>query len=96
VLAPLLTTRLHFPANRHNLAACPRLVERLKDGLSGPLTLISAPTGYGKTTLLSEWRSSTGKNMPAGWFSLDAADNDPVRFIHYLVAALKTINQVLV
>jgi LuxR family transcriptional regulator, maltose regulon positive regulatory protein len=66
-------------------------VERLQGGLSGPLTLISAPAGSGKTTLLSQWRLGVGANLPAAWLSLDPADNDLARFLQYLSAALETV-----
>ena len=66
----------------------PGLVARLQKGLQGPLTLISAPAGSGKTSLLSEWRAGPGYAYPAAWISLDADDNDPVNFFHYLTASL--------
>ncbi len=69
----------------------PRLIERLNEGLPAghKLTLISAPAGFGKTTLVSEWVA--GCERPAAWLSLDEGDNDPARFLTYLVAALQTI-----
>ena len=67
----------------------PRLIERLNEGLRRKLTLISAPAGFGKTTLLSEWVSACGR--PAAWLSLDEGDKDPARFLAYLVAALQTV-----
>jgi LuxR family maltose regulon positive regulatory protein len=67
----------------------PRLIERLNAGLHHKLTLISAPAGFGKTTLLSEWVAGDGH--PVAWLSLDEGDNDPARFLAYLVAALQTI-----
>ena len=73
---------------RPALVRRPHLVERLQAGLSGPLTLVSAPAGTGKTTLLSEWRAGLGCRTPVAWISLDAADNDPLRFFQYLLAAL--------
>jgi LuxR family maltose regulon positive regulatory protein len=60
----LLTTKLYFPSTRPALVPRPRLLERLQSGLRGPLTLISAPAGYGKTTLLSEWRAGPGASLP--------------------------------
>ena len=70
----------------------PRLGERLKEGMGRKLTLISAPAGFGKTTLLSEWRMlHLGEEYPLAWISLDEGDNDPARFLAYLVAALRTI-----
>jgi LuxR family maltose regulon positive regulatory protein len=69
------------------------LIERLSVGLrrGGKLTLVSAPAGFGKTTLLSEWAASAGR--PVAWLSLDEDDNDPARFMSYLVAALHTIGE---
>ncbi len=58
-------------------------------GLSGKLTLISASAGFGKTTLASEWLANCER--PAAWLSLDEGDNDPTRFLTYLVAALQTL-----
>ncbi len=92
----LLATKFFFPKSHHNLVARPRLVQRLQEGLDGPLTLVSAPAGYGKTTLLSEWRSTAGKDKLAGWLALDPADNDPRRFWLYLTAALNSISPALV
>ena len=85
--APLLSTKFHLPPTRNHLVPRPRLVERLKTGLQGPLTLVSAPAGYGKTTLVSEWRSSIGRDWPVAWLSLEAEDNDLALFLKYLVAA---------
>jgi ATP/maltotriose-dependent transcriptional regulator MalT len=67
----------------------PRLLERLNEGLHRNLTLISAPAGFGKTTLVSEW--VTFSKRPTSWLSLDEGENDPARFLTYLVAALQTI-----
>jgi len=89
--APLLATKLYRPLHRPGVVARPRLIERLNEGLAlgRKLTLLSAPAGFGKTTLVSEWSASSG--LPVAWLSLDAGDNDPARFIAYLVAALQTI-----
>ena len=68
----------------------PRLINRLTEGLARKLILISAPAGFGKTTLLGEW---VGRNeWPVAWVSLDESDNDPTRFLTYIVAALQTID----
>ena len=88
---PLLTTKLYFPPARPSLVPRPRLVARLQAGLQGPLTLLSAPAGSGKTMLLSEWRLGPGAGMPVAWLTLDAGDNHPVTFLQYLCAALDTI-----
>lgn len=84
----LLTNKLYFPATRPALVPRPRLLERLQAGLHSPLTLISAPAGYGKTTLLSEWRAGPGAGLPVGWLSLDPADNDDSLFFQYLAACM--------
>jgi len=86
---PLLTTKLHVPRLRPERISRPRLVERLESGLSRPLTLISAPAGFGKTTLVAEWLASSRR--PSAWLSLDEQDNDPTRFLAYLTAALRAI-----
>jgi LuxR family maltose regulon positive regulatory protein len=87
---PLLQTKLYIPPPRPNLVSRPRLIERLNAGLQRKLTLVSAPAGFGKTTLLSEWVADCGR--PVAWLSLDEGDNDPVRFFTYLVAALQTLD----
>ena len=87
---PILTTKLYIPPPQPRVVLRPRLIERLNEGLHRKLTLISAPAGFGKTTLLSEWVASSC-SRPAAWLSLDEGDNDPTRFLAYLVAALQTI-----
>ena len=89
--APILTTKLYHPPPRPKVVPRPRLNERLNEGLlaSRKLTLISAPAGFGKTTLISEWVAGCGQ--PVAWLSLDEGDNDPTSFLAYLVAALQTI-----
>jgi len=127
---PILATKLYIPPSRPNLVIRPRLVERLNDGLDGKLTLISAPAGFGKTTLVSSWIldlrfqigdlpakvASQGKIVnlkssmalyahfvmakpppcgnvnPVAWLSLDEGDNDPTRFLAYVIAALQTLD----
>jgi LuxR family maltose regulon positive regulatory protein len=89
-LHPLLATKLHIPRPRTQLVSRARLVERLQQGLAGPLTLVSAPAGFGKTTLLAQWCAQSG--MPVAWLSLEAEDNDPTRFLSYLIAALQTLD----
>lgn len=84
---PLLATKLHFPQVRPNLVLRPRLVAILEKGLRGPLTLISAPAGSGKTTLMEEWRETASNQIPLAWLSLDSADNEPLRFLIYLTAS---------
>ena len=86
----LFAAKLHFPQIRSNLVARPRLMAILEKGLRGPLTLISAPAGSGKTTLMSEWRAHTKNQIPVAWLSLDSADNDPLRFLTYLTASIES------
>src|SRR3990170_3463135 len=92
---PILATKLYVPPPRPKVILRPNLIERLNEGLrqnqgfGRKLTLISAPAGFGKTTLVSEWVA--GCERPAAWVSLDEGDNDPTRFLSYLVAALQTI-----
>lgn len=89
----LLMTKLIPPIVPPLLVARPHLLERLTIGLRGRLTLIAAPAGYGKTTLLSAWQmSEMGINWPVAWLSLDAADNEPIRFWRYTIAALRTLD----
>jgi len=85
----LLATKLYVPPIRPELVPRPRLVERLKAGLRCKLTLVSAPAGFGKTTLLSECAGRC--DGPVAWLSLDKGDNDPARFWAYLIAAVQTI-----
>src|SRR2546421_746117 len=89
-LTPLLATKLHRPLPRAHLVRRPRLAARLTQGMMGPLTLVSAPAGFGKTTLLAQWLAESG--MPVAWLSLEAGDNEPVRFLSYLIAALQTLD----
>lgn len=88
---PLLSTKFYVPQARPNGVSRPRLIERLSEGLSAgrKLTLISAPAGFGKTTLVSEWVTCCAP--PVAWLSLDEGDSDPARFLAYVVAALQTI-----
>ncbi len=88
---PLLETKLHVPRWRRSLVARPRLSERLSRGAESALTLLSAPAGFGKTTVLAEWLAAAPANgRSVAWLSLDQRDNDPALFWTYLVAALKT------
>ncbi len=90
---PILATKVYIPPARPGIVPRLRLVERLSEGPAAgrKLTLISAPAGFGKTTLVSEWLAASGR--PAAWLSLDESDNDPTRFLTYLVAALQTISE---
>ena len=88
---PVLATKLYVPPLQPNIVRRPRLIERLNEGLHRKLTLISAPAGFGKTTLVSEWLAGCGQLV--AWLSLDEGDNDPAGFLAYLVAALQTISK---
>ena len=91
----LLRTKLSPPPVRADRIARPRLTQRFSTSLEHPLILVCAPAGYGKTTLLSEWLTSeTGKQFALAWLSLDDDDNDPARFLTYLVAALGSSDQI--
>ena len=89
-ITPLLATKLHRPLPRAHLVRRPQLAARLTQGVMGPLTLVSAPAGFGKTTLLAQWLAESG--MPVAWLSLEPGDNEPVRFLSYLIAALQTLD----
>lgn len=88
-MTELLTTKLYIPRPRPNLVARPRLVERMNAGLDRKLTLIAAPAGFGKTTLLSEWIPQSPHCVT--WLFLDAGDNDPNQFLSYLIASLQQL-----
>jgi LuxR family maltose regulon positive regulatory protein len=93
----LLATKLYIPPTRLQLVSRPRLTEQLNEGLHRKLTLISAPAGFGKTTLISKWVEdlttiSSKENQyinKVGWLSLDESDSDPVRFLNYFIAAIR-------
>ena len=78
----ILQTKLFIPPLRPSLVPRPRLLQRLNDGAGGKLILVSAPAGFGKTTLICDWLA--GQETPAGWLSLDENDNQPLRFFSYL------------
>jgi LuxR family transcriptional regulator, maltose regulon positive regulatory protein len=92
--AALLETKFYVPRSRRGLVPRPRLSERLDRGAASKLLLVSAPAGFGKTTLLAEWLAAVPA-APAGerlvaWLSLDRGDNDPASFWTYVIAALRT------
>jgi LuxR family maltose regulon positive regulatory protein len=91
---PLLRTKLYLPRVRAQGVARPRLLAQLDHGMTGRLTALVAPPGFGKTTLLAEWANqwaatSDGRNV--AWLTLDAADSEPEQFLRYLIAALRTV-----
>ncbi len=89
---PLLATKLFIPHPRHDLVPRPRLLDQLADGVRGPLTVLAAPAGWGKTTVVVTWCATACNDVeprrPVGWLSLDTGDNDPVRFWTYAFSAL--------
>jgi LuxR family maltose regulon positive regulatory protein len=95
----ILATKLYLPPPRPGIVLRPQLVERLNKGLLAgrKLTVVLAPAGFGKTTLLSEWLSAYSlpernkSGVRAAWLSLEKADREPVRFLAYLIAALQTL-----
>jgi len=98
----LLATKFHIPSRRAGLVVRPRLLEHLQRGLdeNRKLTLISAPAGYGKTTLVAEWianlqAKTSNLKPPISWLSLDEADNDPMRFVRYFLAAFQQVDEAL-
>lgn len=113
LLAPLLATKLYIPrqplAQRTTFVPRPQLLAQLEAGLGGKLTLIAAPAGFGKSTLLSDWSGESAAPLVADaispqtatprpafcWLSLEESDNDPIRFWLYVIAALRSINPVL-
>jgi LuxR family maltose regulon positive regulatory protein len=90
-LEQLLTTKFYIPPLRIDLVPRSHLYDRLNEGSNRKLTLISAPAGFGKSTLVSSWLAEGG--IQAAWLSLDQGDNDPVRFWTYLMAAVQTLHQ---
>lgn len=87
LLTPL-RTKLYIPPLRSGWVSRPRLVKRLDEGLGRKLTLISAPAGFGKTTLLVDWIHR--HKIPAAWFSVDKGDNDPLHFLTYVILGLQS------
>ena len=88
---PLLNTKLYIPPPYPGLVARQRLVEQLERGLQRKLTLVSAPAGFGKTTLLSQWIASSQRRVVC--VSLDKGDNDTTRFLAYILAAVQQIDK---
>ncbi len=87
--SPLLTTKLYRPHAPATLVSRPRLLEALTAGLDQQLILVSAPAGYGKTTVISQWLDSV--NLPWAWMSVDEHDSEPVTFLRYFLAAVRSV-----
>jgi len=86
----MLFTKLHIPPAGNNVVHRSELFDKLNSGLSRKLILVSAPAGYGKTTLISDWISQY--KIPAAWLSLDNSDNDPAIFLSYVVSGIQSIH----
>lgn len=86
----MLLTKLHIPPAGINIVHRSTLFERLNSGLSRKLIIVSAPAGYGKTTLISDWLNQN--KIPAAWLSLDCGDNDPATFLSYLIKGIQSIH----
>jgi LuxR family maltose regulon positive regulatory protein len=92
VLGSVVQTKIYVPRRRGSTVARPQLIDRLNSGVDARLTLISAPAGFGKTTLLSAWLASAPRPAHfAAWLSLDQSDNDPTTFWTYVIAAIQTV-----
>jgi LuxR family maltose regulon positive regulatory protein len=90
--SPLVGTKFYIPKVRRSVVARPRLSERLSRGAESPLTLIAAPAGFGKTTLLSAWLAdSATEHRSVAWLSLDEGDSRPALFWTYVITALQTV-----
>ncbi|HKX30900.1 MAG TPA: LuxR C-terminal-related transcriptional regulator [Blastocatellia bacterium] len=93
---PVLTTKVSIPPLRHDWVLRPRLIKQLDQGLERKLTLVSAPAGFGKTTLVSSWLHGLEDRLPTetciAWLSLEEDDNGPIRFLTHFIAALQRVN----
>jgi LuxR family transcriptional regulator, maltose regulon positive regulatory protein len=85
----LFSTKLFAPSIRTEHVSRPRLIAQVNSGLDKALILVSAPAGYGKTTLVCSWLHET--NTRYTWISLDEGDNDPIHFLQYLLTALQKV-----
>jgi ATP/maltotriose-dependent transcriptional regulator MalT len=88
----LLRSKLEPPEPRRGIAPRAQLLDRLREGRGRNLTLVCAPAGYGKTTLLAQWRMADSARTPFVWLSADEGDQDPVRFWSHLIAGLRTVH----
>jgi LuxR family maltose regulon positive regulatory protein len=87
---PIISTKLHVPQPPASLVSRPRLIARLEAGAQGKLILVSAPAGFGKTSLIAEWANQCREECLVSWVNLDESDNELIRFLGYLIAALQT------
>ncbi|MEM7343149.1 MAG: LuxR C-terminal-related transcriptional regulator [Chloroflexota bacterium] len=96
---PILLTKVRPPRLPHSYIVRERLIDQLNDGRRGKLTLIHAPAGYGKTTLATAWvaaqqqlSAETGKEAATAWLTVEAFDNDPIRFLTYFIGAWQQVD----
>jgi ATP/maltotriose-dependent transcriptional regulator MalT len=89
---PLLRSKLAPPRPRKGIALRGQLLDRLREGRGRRLTLVCAPAGYGKTTVLAQWREADRGRTPFVWMSADEGDEDPVRFWSHLIAGLQAVH----
>ena len=90
----VLGTKIHVPVPRRDLVPLAQLAQELVSADSPRLVFVSAPAGFAKTTLLSQWLATGDRDRRVAWFSLDEADNDPHRFLEHLVAAVQVVADV--
>jgi LuxR family maltose regulon positive regulatory protein len=88
----LLETKLYVPRARDGLVPRPRLTDAIRQGDAHKLTVVLAPAGFGKTTLLAGWLAETRPEKSVGWVSLDASENEPARFLAYVIRALQNVH----
>jgi LuxR family transcriptional regulator, maltose regulon positive regulatory protein len=92
VTSSVLDTKLFAPRRREGLVSRPHLTDRVQRGIRSKLTLVSAPAGFGKSTLLAEWLAvAPADGSVTAWLSLDPGDNHPVAFWTNLIAALRSV-----
>lgn len=90
---PILATKFYIPTLRTDFMPRPRLLDKLAAGLARPVTLLSAPAGFGKTTLLAEWHASPqGGALPLAWLSLETEERDPLRFLECVAMAIEPLH----
>ncbi len=87
----MLLTKLHVPSSSVKLVHRTNLFDKLNKVLECKLALISAPAGFGKTTLISDWINQ--KKIPTAWYTLDKRDNDPVEFLSYIISGIQIIHK---
>ena len=86
----MLLTKIHIPSPTSNLVHRSKLFELLNEGLNRKLILVSAPAGFGKTTLISDWINQN--KIPTAWISLDNGDNEPDQFLSYIISGIQRIH----